>query len=190
MFLVNWFYDVLYYLGLYQKSGKLLFLGLDNAGKTTLLDVLKQGRLTVHEPTLHPNSEELENGKIKFRTFDLGGHESARKLWKQYFAKVDGVIFLVDAEDKERFPEAKKELSELLAQEELAHVPFAVLGNKIDLPGAASEQELRIQLNLVDTFGKDNFDNPSGIRPVELFMCSVSKKIGYTDAFNWISHFI
>lgn len=130
----------------------------------------------------------------------------ARKLWKQYFAKVDGVIFLVDAEDKERFPEAKKELSvmlswlcnsqELLAQEELANVPFAVLGNKIDLPGAASEQELRIQLNLVDTFGKDvslkwgsnlqNFDNPSGVRPVELFMCSVSKKIGYTDGSDGV----
>ena len=70
-------------------------------------------------------------------------------------------------------------------------MPFAVLGNKIDMPGAASEQELRINLNLVDTFGKDvgmndvsdgqNFDNPSVVRPVELFMCSVVKQIGYTD---------
>ena len=70
-------------------------------------------------------------------------------------------------------------------------MPFAVLGNKIDMPGAASEQELRINLNLVDTFGKDvgmndvsdgqNFDNPSGVRPVELFMCSVVKQIGYND---------
>lgn len=106
--------------------------------------------------------------------------------------KVDAVVYLVDAYDKERFAESKKELDALLYDDALANVPFLILGNKIDIPYAASEDELCFHLGLSGLTtgkGKVNITN-SNIRPIEVFMCSIVRKMGYGDGFKWVSQYI
>ncbi|XP_065891067.1 small COPII coat GTPase SAR1-like [Dysidea avara] len=192
MFLWDWLSGMLNYLGLWKKSGKLVFLGLDNAGKTTLLHVLKDDRMGQHFPTTHPTKEELTMGGISFTTYDLGGHDTARRVWKDYFPAVDAIVFLIDVFDRDRFEESRKELDSLLSDEQIALAPILVLGNKIDKPGAASEEEIRHVLGLHgQTTGKGNIPlKDLQRRPVELFMCSVLKREGYGEGFRWLGQYL
>lgn len=185
-------FDILRTLGLAKKSGKLLLLGLDNAGKTTLLQMLRDDRLGTNVPTLHATSEELTLNNIKLTTFDLGGHTQARKIWKDYFPVVDTIVFIIDAVDRSRFEESSIELNALLSDEQISNLPILILGNKIDCAGAASEDELRTTFRLHgQTTGKGNIPiKELQTRPIEIFMCSIKKRQGYGEAFRWLSQYL
>ncbi|KAI3386895.1 hypothetical protein SNEBB_004539 [Seison nebaliae] len=192
MFLWDWLSSTLSNLGLWKKSGKLIFLGLDNAGKTTLLHMLKDDKIAQPVPTLHPTSEELSLGNIKFTTYDLGGHIQARKVWKNYFPAVDAVVFLVDISDKDRMIEARSELQSLISDEQVSQCPVLVLGNKMDLPTAISEMEAKYYLGVTEMCtGKGNVPRVDlARRPIELYLCSVLNREGYGEGFRWLSQYL
>ena len=193
MFLWDWLTGILNYLGLHSRSGKLLFLGLDNAGKTSLLHVLKDGRMIQPVPTWQATSEELSIGEIRFTTFDLGGHLQARRVWKDYFPAIDAIVFIIDSVDRGRFNEARSELNSLLTDGQLSECPILVLGNKIDDHRSVSEDELRHAMGLYGhTTGKRKLVSKSVLpgRPLELFMCSIAKRQGYGDGFRWLSQYL
>eukprot|EP01089_Gocevia_fonbrunei_P008933 TRINITY_DN20771_c0_g1_i1.p1 TRINITY_DN20771_c0_g1~~TRINITY_DN20771_c0_g1_i1.p1 ORF type:complete len:196 (-),score=28.54 TRINITY_DN20771_c0_g1_i1:61-648(-) len=126
-----------------------IMVGLDGAGKTMSLYNLKLGDSTVAIlPTIGFNIEEIHHNKSKYIVWDVGGQCKYRRLWRSYFDKVDGIVFVVDSTDAARFPLARKELDTLLVDKELAGVTLLVLANKQDVPNAVPPYEVAYHLGL------------------------------------------
>lgn len=115
-----------------KKDMRILMLGLDAAGKTTILYKLKLGEIVSSVPTIGFNVETLEFKNIKFTVWDVGGQDKIRLLWKHYYQNTQGLIFVVDSLDTERIDIAKEELHRMLSQEEMAQAAVLVFANKQD----------------------------------------------------------
>lgn len=118
--------------GLFKKNAKIIFVGLDDAGKTTLTSVLKFGSVSQFNPTSHANVENLEIGNLKVNSVDLGGHKTMRKAWRDFLIKIDAIVYLVDAANPARFEESREEFHKILDIPDVGKIPILVLGNKID----------------------------------------------------------
>ncbi|KAM6062537.1 PREDICTED: ADP-ribosylation factor-like protein 14 [Chlamydotis macqueenii] len=125
------------------KQANILMLGLDAAGKSTLLYKFKYNDVFLTIPTIGFNVDMIETGKNFTLTFwDVGGQQKMRQAWCNFLENTDGLLYVVDSSDKRRLEESKKEFELILKNDFLKSVPVVLLANKQDLPGALNAEEV------------------------------------------------
>ena len=132
----------------FRKNVRILMIGLDAAGKTTVLYKLKIGEIVTAIPTIGFNVETVEYKNVTFTVWDVGGQNKIRTLWRHYYQNTKGVIFVVDSNDQDRATEARNELHQVLESTELTDAAVLIFANKQDLPHAMSVSELSEKLDL------------------------------------------
>ena len=133
-----------------NRDARILMVGLDAAGKTTIFYKLKLNETVSTIPTIGFNVETVSPCKgVRFTVWDVGGQEKIRPLWRPYFQNTQGLIYVVDSSDLERISEARQELFSVLESPEMEGVPVVVIGNKQDLPRALKSNQLAEQLSLL-----------------------------------------
>eukprot|EP01113_Clastostelium_recurvatum_P011808 TRINITY_DN16057_c0_g1_i1.p1 TRINITY_DN16057_c0_g1~~TRINITY_DN16057_c0_g1_i1.p1 ORF type:complete len:179 (-),score=27.64 TRINITY_DN16057_c0_g1_i1:65-601(-) len=167
--------------GLFQrlwgsKEMRILILGLDSAGKTTILYQLQCGEVVTTIPTIGFNVETVTYKNIRFQVWDLGGQSSIRPYWRCYYQNTNAIIYVVDSADLERLSVAQEELLSMLEEEELKNTVLLVFANKQDLPGAASEAKISEVLGLPALKG----------RQWAIFKASAIKGQGLYEGLDWL----
>ncbi|XP_060554746.1 ADP-ribosylation factor-like [Ruditapes philippinarum] len=134
-----------------SESKKILMLGLDDAGKTTLLYKIRLGEILTTVPTIGFNVETVKvAGDVSFVVWDIGGQKNLRSLWHHYISGADGLLYVVDSTNVERLSEAREVLFNTLNNENMKGVPVVIIANKQDLPGALKPSEISERMGLND----------------------------------------
>lgn len=162
------------------KERRILILGLDGAGKTTILYRLQVGEVVTTIPTIGFNVETVTFKNLKFQVWDLGGQTSIRPYWRCYYSNTDAIIYVVDSMDRDRIGISKQELISMLEEDELKNAILVVLANKQDIEGAMSVSEVSQALGL--TAIKN--------RKYQIFKTSAIKGEGLEESMEWLSNTI
>merc|ERR1712178_163877 len=123
-------------------------VGLDAAGKTTILYKLKLGEIVTTIPSIGFNVETVEYKNISFTVWVVGGQDKIRPLWRYYYQNTQGLIFVIDSNDRDRIEDAREELSKMLNEEEMQGAALLVFANKQDLPNSMPAAEVAEKLGL------------------------------------------
>lgn len=161
-----------------SREMKILMLGLDNAGKTTILYKLKLNKRRDSAPTVGFNIETVSYKNIKFNMWDVGGQEHLRPLWRHYFPSANALIFVIDSQDRARLDEAKEELYSIIGDKEMEDVALLVWANKQDIKGALKPNEMSEFLEL-----KDNLRN----QPWQVTGSTAITGDGLLDGLSWLA---
>ena len=162
-------------MSFFEKKANILMLGLDSAGKTTILYKLKLDTYVNTIPTIGFNVESVKYKSLEMTIWDVGGQEKIRPLWRHYYQNVDAVIFVIDSNDEGRFDEVSNELHHLMNEDQLRNSKLLVLCNKQDLPNAQSAQNISEKINL------KNIRQSWYIQPT-----SALHNEGIMEGFEWI----
>lgn len=161
-----------------NREARILVLGLDNAGKTTILYRFQMGEVVSTIPTIGFNVETVQYNNIKFQVWDLGGQTSIRPYWRCYFPNTQAIIYVVDSSDIDRLVTAKEEFHAILEEDELKGAVVLVYANKQDLPGALDDAGVTEALEL------HKLKN----RQWAIFKTSAIKGEGLFEGLDWLSN--
>jgi ADP-ribosylation factor-like protein 6 len=162
-----------------KKKVRIVVVGLDNSGKTTVLNCLKPKKASLETvPTVGFSTQEFQKHGINFCAFDMSGQSRYRNLWEHYYGDVEGIVVVIDATDKLRFAVVKDELQTLLADPRVEEkkIPILFLSNKMDMPTASPPGETMMALEL-----EAITDRPWHIAPVDAL-----KGEGVEEAIHWL----
>ena len=159
-----------------KKEAKVLMLGLDAAGKTTILYQLKLGMNLETIPTMGFVYEKIEHKNFKLSVWDVAGQDALRPLWKHYYQNTKAIIFVVDSSDEKRISLAKEELHKILDDEEVKDAIVLLLANKMDLK-VLSPKEVETRMD-VEKFGN---------RKIQTFGVTGLTGEGLTPAMDWLA---
>uniref|UniRef100_A0A7S3Q2U3 ADP-ribosylation factor n=1 Tax=Chaetoceros debilis TaxID=122233 RepID=A0A7S3Q2U3_9STRA len=160
-----------------MKEFKVIMVGLDAAGKTTVLFNLKLAEVVNTIPTIGFNVENIQYKNLSFTVWDIGGQDKIRKLWKHYYNNNHGIIFVVDSCDGNRVALAKEELHMMLDEDQLKGAALLVYANKQDLPQAMDAAEISEKLGLRSITDRKWFIQPA----------SATSKVGLYEGLDWLS---
>ncbi|KAA8588295.1 ADP-ribosylation factor-like protein 6 isoform X3 [Etheostoma spectabile] len=168
------------WLGLRKKEVNVLCLGLDNSGKTTIINQLKPSHTQAPEivPTIGFNIEKFKSSSLSFTVFDMSGQSRYRNLWEHYYKESHAIIFVVDSGDKLRMVVAKEELDTLLNHEDIRSkkIPVLFFANKTDLRDAMSSVKISQMLSLENI--KD--------KPWNICASNAIKGEGLQEGLDWL----
>ena len=159
-----------------RSNFKIIILGIQNAGKTTILYRLSLGQLVQTTPTIGSNVEEISYNNVKLQAWDLGGQESTRSVWDVYFVNTDAIIYVIDTHET-NYEESKNQFYKLLENEALKNTVILIYANKQDLQGAKGVNEI-MQIYEFDKI-KDHIWH---IQP-----CSAQTGEGLVTGMKWLS---
>jgi small GTP-binding protein len=159
-----------------NRETRVLMLGLDGAGKTTISLKLKLGELVPTPPTIGFSVETIEFKNLRFNIWDIGGQDKIRVLWRHYYPGTDAIIWVADTSDKKRVKLVHYELQKLMEEEDLKDCPLLVFANKMDL-AQMSTAELAEKLELSSIRGREWYCQG----------CSAVTGSGLYEGLNWLS---